>query len=50
MTSSCSKRGLGWKCGEISSQKVWLGIGTGCQGGGEITIPEGVKGKFGCGT
>jgi len=40
----------GWMSGKISSQKEWLGIGTGCQGGGGVIIPGGVKETWRCGT
>jgi len=34
---------LDWKLGKISFLKEWSGIGTGCPGGGEVTIPGGVQ-------
>jgi len=50
MASSCIRRGLDWILGKISSLKEWSDIGTGSQGTGGVTIPEGVKKMCRCGT
>jgi len=36
------------KLGKNSTPKEWTGIGTGCQGGGGVTIPGSVQGMFRC--
>jgi len=45
----CIGRGSGWILGTICSQKEWWCIGTGCSGGGGVTVPGGAqeKGKYG---
>ena len=48
MASSCTSGGSGWTLGKISSQKEWSGSGTASQGGGEVTVPGGVREMFTC--
>ena len=45
-----SRGGLGWILGTTSSPKGRLGTGTAALGCGDVTIPRGVPGPWGCGT
>jgi len=50
MTSDCSKGGLGWTLGRISSSRGWSSIGSGCSWKSSSPHPGGIYEMGGHGT
>ena len=49
MALSCTRGGLGWILGIISSPKEWSALARAAQGGGGVTVPGNGQEQCGCG-